>query len=335
MRALSPRFVPPACLLAPIAGCLLAPIASRAAPPPDPSGIFTVQVENDALTGTDRDYTAGERLAWTSPTGAVPDMLSGLGHALWGGGQQRVALGLTQSLFTPADTQIAPPDPHDRPYAGILLADAALIHDTDATRNVLDLGLGVIGSDAQGSEVQDGFHEVIGQNGNRGWGAQLPNQPVVELTAQRIWRLPVARPGDLEFDALPELTAAAGTWRIYGAAGGEFRLGQGLAADFGMPRIRPGMTGTDAYVAVRRFAWYIFVGAEGQAVAFDETLDGEPFTHTAHVAANPLVGEMEGGLAVMAWGMRISFVEVVQTQEFRGQTGGLFKFSSASVSMKF
>jgi hypothetical protein len=315
--------------------CLVAPIAVRAAPPPDPSSILTIQIENDAIAGTDRYYTAGERLAWTSPTGAVPGMLSGLGHALWGDGQQRVALGLSQSLFTPANTQIAPPDPHDRPYAGILLANATLIQDTDTTRNVLDLGLGVIGPDAQGNEVQNGFHTVLGDRSNRGWGSQLPNQAVIELTTERIWRLPVAQFGGLELDALPEVTAAAGTWRIYGGAGGEIRLGQGLASDFGAPRMRPGMTGTDAYMAVRPFAWYLFIGGEGQAVAFDETLEGEPFTHTSHVSANPLVGELEAGLVLMAGGVRISFVEVIQTQEFHGQQGGLFQFSSASLSVKF
>jgi len=177
--------------------CLAAPVTAGAAPPPDPSSTVTIQIENDATTGTDRYYTAGERLAWTSPTGAV------------------------------------------------------------------------------------------------------------------------------------------GTWRIYGVAGGDLRLGQGLASDFGAPRIQPGMTGADAYVAVRPFAWYVFFGVDGQAVAFDETLDGEPFRHTAHVSEDPLVGELEGGLVVIAWGTRINFVEVAQTQGFRGQTSGLFKFSSASISVKF
>jgi lipid A 3-O-deacylase len=147
--------------------------------------------------------------------------------------------------------------------------------------------------------------------------------------------VPLTHLDGLELDALPEVTAAAGTWRIYGGAGGEIRLGQGLASDFGAPRMRPGMTGTDAYMAVRPFAWYLFVGGEGQAVAFDETLEGEPFTHTRHVSANPLVGELEVGLVLMAGGVRISFVEVLQTQEFQHQQGGLFQFSSASLSVKF
>jgi hypothetical protein len=330
MRAL---LVWPVAVAAALTAAAVAP--ALAASPSDPSSILSIQVENDALTGTDRNYTSGVRLGWTSPTGAVPTPLAALGHGLLGDGQQRVALGLTQSLFTPADTQIAPPDPRDRPYAGILLADGALIQDTDASRTVLDLGLGVIGPAAQGSEVQDGFHTLIGDRTNRGWGSQLPNQPVVQLTARRTWRLPLARLGGLEVDALPEVTAAAGTWRIYGAAGGQIRIGQGLDADYGASRIRPGMTGTNAYTATRPIAWYIFIGGEGQAVLYDETLDGEPFAGTTHVSRVPFVGEMEAGIAVIAFGMRLSFTEVVQTQEFRGQTGGLFKFSTASLSVKF
>ena len=55
------------------------------------------------------------------------------------------------------------------------------------------------------------------------------------------------------------------------------RFGQGLQSDFGAPRVRPGLTGTDAYMATLPFAWYVFAGLDGQAVAWDETLDGLPF----------------------------------------------------------
>ncbi len=122
-------------------------------------------------------------------------------------------------MFTPRDTQISPPDPRDRPYAGPLLGNAALIHDTDRARSVLDLNVGVIGPAALGEEVQNGFHSLISQEPNKGWDSQLPNQPVLELLASRIWRLPVASVGPLEIDTLPTLTAGLGTWRVYGLAG--------------------------------------------------------------------------------------------------------------------
>jgi lipid A 3-O-deacylase len=308
---------------------------AHADPPPDPHRIVTLQVENDATAGTDRYYTSGLRLGYTTPTGGLPDGLARLGQALFGAGQQRLALGLSQLLFTPRNTQIAPPDPRDRPYAGLLLGNVALIHDTDRARSVIDLDLGVIGPAALGKQLQNGFHHLIGQGPNRGWGSQFPNQPVAEVLVSRVWRLPIASAGPLEFDALPTLTAGLGTWRVYGLAGGQVRMGQGLASDFGTPLIAPGLNGWDAYNATRPFAWYVFAGIDGQAVGFDETIDGEPFRSTPHVSRIPAIGEFQAGIAVMAFGLRISFTDVVRSREFHGQAGGPFQYGSASVSFKF
>ena len=318
-----------------LAACAsFAPIA-RAAPPDAAGGTITLRIENDALNGTDRYYTAGEHLGWTSAPGQVPDGIASLARALWGDGQQRIGLGLTQLLFTPENTQTIPPNPHDRPYAGLLLAGASLIEDSARTRNVLGLDLGVIGPAALGADVQNGFHTVLGETTTSGWSAQLPNQPVVELTGQRIWRLPLARPGRFEIDALPEVAAGLGTWRIYAETGAVLRFGQGLDADFGAPRSRPGLSGDDAYAPARRVSWYVFVGVDGQAVGWDETLNGEPFRNTRHVTIQPLLGEVEAGVSVIAFGVRASFVHVVQTQGFRHQRGGLFQFDSATISIPF
>ena len=321
-------------LLCLLAGVALTPMA-RAAQPAAANGVFTLRLENDALNGTDRYYTAGEHLGWTSAPGQVPDGLAALARRLWGPGRQRIALGLTQLLFTPENTQIIPPNPHDRPYAGLLLAGASLIEDNAHTRNVLGLDLGVIGPAALGADVQNGFHTVLGETTTSGWSAQLPNQPVVELTGQRLWRLPLARPGRFEIDAVPEVAVGLGTWRIYAETGAVLRFGQGLDADFGAPPNRPGLSGDDAYTPTRRISWYVFVGVDGQAVGWDETLNGEPFRATRHVTLQPLLGEVEAGVSVIAFGVRASFVHVVQTQSFRHQRGGLFQYDSATISIPF
>jgi hypothetical protein len=318
-----------AAVLVPLAG------AAHAASPPGNDGILTVRLENDALNGTDRYYTAGQHIGWTGPVGSVPGPLAQLGHWLWGEGSQRVGLGLTQLLFTPLDTQIAPPNPRDRPYAGLLLGGLSLIQDTPVRRDALELDLGVIGPAALGEQVQNGFHHLIGDTPNRGWHEQLPDQPVVELMARRIWRVRLGTVGPLGVDVLPQLAVAAGTWRVAATTGAVLRIGQGLGVDFGAPMNQPGMSGEDAYATGHRFAWYVFVGGNGQAVAWDETLQGEPFRTTAHVSARPVVGEFDAGVAVIIDGMRASFTHVVQTTTFRGEKGGVFQFDSVSLSIPF
>jgi hypothetical protein len=310
--------------------------AAVADPPADPNHTITIQLENDSTRPrSDNYYTSGERIAYTSPTGLVPSPLASLGNMLLGQGQQRFALELSQNIFTPRQDKLASPPLNDRPYAAVLLGTISLIQDTDATRTALALGLGVIGPDALGRQVQNGFHTLIGQGSIGGWSTQIGNQPVIQLTVDRTWRIPLAAIGPLETDVLPSVTAGAGTFRIYAQAGGTVRIGQGLQSDFGAPRIRPGLTGTDAYVQTQPFAWYFFAGVDGQAVAWDETLDGLPFASSRHVGRIPFVGEFQAGFTIMAWGIRLTAMQVLQSDEFRGQSNGLFQFSSASVSFKF
>jgi hypothetical protein len=314
-------------------------LAQAQAGPADTASIWTFQVENDAvstLKGTsDQYYTSGLRLGWTSGADAI-GAVAALGRSIWGDGTTRVSLELSQSLFTPRDTQLDPPNPLDRPYAGELLLTGGLIHDTSNTRDLVALSLGTIGPSALGEIVQNGFHDIIGDTPNRGWHYQIQDQPAVNLLLQRTWRLPVAQFGSIETDVLPAATAAGGDVRDYVQLGGVARIGQGLASDFGTARIEPGLNGSDAYSAVRPLAWYAFAGADGQAVGYDVSLDGSTFrTNTPSVHRIWDVGELEGGLAVLFYGFRVTYTQTWQTQEFRGAKAGLFNFGSLALSAKF
>ena len=311
--------------------------AAHPVPTPDPAIIITLQTENDLVGRTDRNYTAGLRLGITLPTGVMPDFVSRAGRAVMGPGSQRLSLDLSQTLFTPRITNAVRPNPNDRPYVAVLTSQFNLVHDTDDARTLLGLGLGVLGPAAQGEELQNGFHNLIGDPTAKGWGSQIRNMPVVQLVGARVWRLPLLENATpwVQMDVLPSASAAVGTWRDYGQLGVQVRFGQGLDSDFGTSRISPGLTGADAYTPTRELVWYVFVGADGQAVAFDATLDGNPFASGAHVHREPFVGELEAGLAVIYRGVRFSYTHVFQTQEFRGQRSGLFQFGSFTVAARF
>lgn len=316
-------------------GALWAGAARAQMPPSDPNAIVTFQLENDGLLqNSDKYYTSGLRLAYTGPTDVVPQTLADLDRAIWGDGRQRFSIDLQQLLFTSANTQAKPPLPGDRPYAGVLSVDANLIHDTDSARSIIGVSLGIIGPAALGDEVQNGFHALIGDTTNKGWGYQVPIQPVAEVSAERIWRVPLLQ-GPLEVDALPQVGAGLGTYRTYALAGAEIRIGQGLKSDFGPSRPLGGMTGGDAYTNVRPVAWYFFAGGDGQAVAYDATLNGSLFNGGPRVTSLPFVGEITAGAAILAYGMRFAFVHVSQTPEFIGQPAHFFNFDGFTISAKF
>jgi hypothetical protein len=307
--------------------------------PADTTSVWTLQDENASITSarvSDRYYVNGLRIGWTAPTDTfVPQAVAETGHTLWGDGRQRIAFDLTQSIFTPNDTQARVPDPHDRPYAGVLVGSFTLNQDADAWRSTLGLQLGLVGPGAGGQQIQNGFHDLIGQSHNLGWPAQIHNEPVLELLSQRVWRVPISPVGAFETDALPDFEVAAGNLRVYALTGAVLRLGQGLASDYGVARVRPGMTGSDAFTPTRDLAWYVFGGLDGQVVLHDITLDGNTFQNSAHVSRQPYVGEAELGFAVMYHGVRVTYTQVVQTQEFHGQHGGLHQVGSLALSARF
>lgn len=324
---------------------LLAAAPAMATPPQDPNSIWTLQVENDAvstLRGTsDQYYTSGIRAGWVSPTDALPAPLAILGQRVWGDGVQRISITLNQSIFTPRATQLVVPSPHDHPYEGQLLANFGLIHDTDTRRDFAAISLGVIGPSAAGENVQNGFHSLIGDTPNRGWGSQVPDEAAFNFLVQRTYRVPVAGfsapyAGGIGVDVLPSGKLAGGDVRTFAQLGAILRIGQGLDSDFGPSTSQYGQNGTDAYTATRPFAWYGFAGVDGQAVAHDASLQGDVFRqYSPHVSKKWDVGELSAGVAVMFRGLRVTYTQTFQTVQFNGQKGGLFNFGSLAVSTKF
>jgi lipid A 3-O-deacylase len=317
-----------------------------ASAPADDTSVWTLQGENDSIggigrrRGTDSYYSNGFRIGWVSPPRLVPETLKGLATTLWGAGEARLAIDLSHQIYTPFRTQQRNPLLTDRPYAGVLMANFGLMQDGTTqtgydTRSTLVLGLGIVGPGALGEEVQNGFHELISQRRALGWATQLKNEPLIQITSERTWRIPVASLGPFETDALPSFTASVGNLRAYLQTGVSIRLGQGLQSDFGATRMRPGMTGGDYYRPVRPFAWYIFLGADGRAVGRDLTLEGNSFESSRSVRKVPFVGELQGGLAILAYGVRLTYTHSLTTQEFRGQRGGLHQVGSLALSVRF
>jgi Uncharacterized protein conserved in bacteria (DUF2219) len=151
----------------------------------------------------------------------------------------------------PASTQFTIPDPRDRRYGGLLLGNLSLLSDTDRSRSVLMLIIGLVGPGAGAKDLQNGFHSLIGQQVVKDWNSQIPDTPATELLSGRTWRLHIAEFGALETDALSSLTAPVGDVRDYAQVGVTFRTSQGLNSDFGVSRPRPGLSGEDAYVQTR------------------------------------------------------------------------------------
>lgn len=322
------------------AAATLAATAAGAQSPPvlDQASIWTISGENDSIStipgGSDKYYTSGLRLGWTSGANQAPNFVSEYATGFWGSGITRASFEISQQIFTPSNTLRTRPNPSDRPVAAYLAATFGVLHDTSDRRDIVAVSLGVIGPWALGRQVQNGFHELIHERINQGWGGQGSNEPAVEVLASRTWRRAIAHFGGVEADVLPAATIGIGTVRDYAQAGAVFRVGQHLDADFGVARIRPGVSGGDAFSATDHVPWYVFAGVNGQVVARDALLNGNIFSRSPGVRHNWLVGEMQAGIAIIWRGTRISYTQTWQTASFKGQKGGLFNFGSLTASFQ-
>jgi hypothetical protein len=318
-------------------------LAQTIAPPTPPRGdsrgSLTISYENDLLAGTDRYYTSGAQLAWRSASTELPGVLRWLDgqlDRLIGPGEVRWGFGLGHSIYTPRDTLTPRPDPTDRPYAGHLYGALVLQRDEGNALSTLEFQAGVVGPSALGEFLQNNVHDIIRDDSANGWDRQLKDEPALNLVFERTMRTPALRLGGIELDLLPSTTLAVGNVSTYAGAGLALRIGQGLEADYGAPRIRPALVGSQFFQPRQDFGWYGFIGGQGRAVLRDIFLDGNSWRDGGpSVDKRPLVGDLSAGLVVHWHGIRLAYSQVVRSEEFYGQRGGAQSFGSIGLTARF
>jgi lipid A 3-O-deacylase len=330
----------PACLALGLA-CISMDVAhAQSAPPkPEEKGVFSVVVENDLFTHTDRGYTSGVRASWVTAPDDTPQWAVNFARQLplfAGWGVVRTEYAIQQAIFTPRDTDLAIPDPNDRPYAGSLSASFGLIGETGPLLDQLSLSVGVVGPASLARQAQKLVHDVLGEDSPRGWNYQLRNEPTIQLRYQRSWRALAAYAfnSDYGIDVTPHAGIALGNMYTFANGGVTFRIGKDLQQDYGPPRVGPSVPGAGYFVPRTKFGWYFFAGVEGRAVARNIFLDGNSFVDSAHVSKRVFVADVQGGLAMTYDRLRLSYTQVWRSKEFYGQETPE-KFGAITASLRW
>lgn len=332
-----------------MAGCASLPVAAHA----DEYGRLAVIEENDGLLpdGRDRHYTQGAMIAYLSPTLKPEDFAVGLFDGLGGvspffqaglGVQRKFSVVVGQSIFTPQRYHEPVPDPRDRPFAGYLYTGGSFLQDTNGVMlENLELLAGVVGPDSFAKEAQQKFHSLAGFNNRNldlGYRYQLRNEPGFMLTYERKWRTYQTSFFGIQGEVIPEAGVTAGNVMTYAAAGATFRVGQNLNVDYGIPRVRPALSGTpwfDASRLTQDFGWYLFAGVEGRAVAHNIFLDGNTAVDSRSVDKKILVGDFSTGASLFwrDW-VKLDFSFTARTKEFRTQHQA-DHFGGANLAFRF
>jgi lipid A 3-O-deacylase len=161
-------------------------------------GTISFYFENDAFAGTDRYYTNGTKLGWTSPDLRKYDeahyrrpylpLIDDIPFVQDEAFQKNLFLTIGQNIYTPDNTEAMGPVIGDRPYAGWLYGGIGVIWQNDRVRNSLIMNLGVVGPWSYAEATQQFVHEILGDRSPNGWDNQLRNELGVVLTYERTWR---------------------------------------------------------------------------------------------------------------------------------------------------
>ncbi len=296
----------------------------------DHGPVFTFIEENDLFVKTDRHYTQGIKLSYFHGDDVLPlgsrrlyEALPQLGLTSKVG---RLGYAVGQNIYTPADITNRMSMPDDRPYAGWLYVGGILQRrgwsfDERLTQDDLALELGVIGPWALGGEAQTWVHQFRSFDLPRGWKYQIKNEPGIRVKMSRAVRLFEFEQDDFGFDFTPRVGTSLGNVETSFRAGGMVRVGYHLPDDFGYHTIDSLATTSGGVSKSRRtgLSAYVFAGAEGRAVVYNETLDGDLYHDSHSVQREWFVADTLIGFAVGLDWLEIGYSHTFRSPEYRRQ----------------
>ena len=313
---------------------------------------FTFYYENDFLSGTDRDYTSGLKLTWSTP---YTDDVPGANWPFWvsplmdrlpfvndPARKRAFSLSFGQEIYTPDDSERVDLIVDDRPYAGLTYLAVGFHSKALRKHHTWEMNVGILGPASLAEDAQKFIHKINGANDPQGWDHQLKNEVTFDAVYETQWRLkPPGFPQTFSYDLIPHLGVRVGTVKIYANAGGELRFGWDLPEDFGNCSIRAGCVINNTFEKQnsrtsrpKKVGIHFFVAADGRIVLRDIFLDGNTFRDSHSVDKEPLVADLSTGISVRYGTIKMTYAYIYRTKQFETQDDNQ-AFSSLSISWLF
>lgn len=300
---------------------------------------FTLHWENDAFVGTDRDYTNGFKLTWSTsyewdqsashlPRWSYP-FIDRLPFVNDSSTRRAVSVSLGQDIYTPEDTDRSDLIVADRPYAGWIYL-AAGFHNISGNRKASwGLTLGVLGPLSLAEDTQKVVHDLLDADRAQGWDNQLENELTVDLAFESQWRgLRSREVSRFGYDLIPHLGGRIGTTNISANAGVEMRFGWNLPNNFGSCPIRVGCEANGAnngpgggFINADKTGLHFFTAIDGKVIFRDIYLDGNTFRSSHSVDKKPFVADFMAGIVWRYKNIKVTHSYVYRSKQFKRQTG--------------
>lgn len=240
----------------------------------------SVTLDNDLFVGKDRGYTNGFYVSLYD-TGDMFDRI--VNHRFWVtplmwsmpkdeiiGAVNAYKIG--QTLSTPSDINIVVPGENELPYSSLLAFTNSYITVKPAYADMVSTSIGIVGPAALGEETQKLVHRFLGSDEPQGWGTQLENELVFQLSRGRTWRAWVSESGHLDF--LPNAEFAVGTISSAVIAGITVRYGRDLDSSYATTLLNSSRTANPSAV---NGGWYVYGGIQAGYTFNQVFTDGNTF----------------------------------------------------------
>jgi hypothetical protein len=312
---------------------------------------FTLYWENDAFGGTDRDYSNGLKMTWSTSYGIanqeaiLPEWGSKFANNLpfvnEPGASRAISISLGQDMYTPEDYSRTELIIDDRPYAGYLYISTGFHDKTGNRKTTWEFQLGVVGPLSLAEENQNLSHKILGAKKFEGWKNQLHNEPAIKAIYETQWlSFSSDHRQGLNYDLIPHLGFSAGNVSIYLNAGAELRFGLNLPANFGSCPIRGGCATNSAFItddsrSPKGFrGWHLFAAFDGRTVFHDIFLDGNTFQESHSVDRELWIADLSFGVVFEYSQTLLTYSYIYRTKQFASQNNEQI-FGSISVSWTY
>ncbi len=261
--------------------------------------------DNDSRSGTlfrdaDRHYTSGIGLSGAVRTQEKRGFARWMDSLTFEAERQAVGIATGHLLFTPEDLTRTDVIRNDRPYAAYAYGGVFLQRQRGDHFEHLELDLGIVGPSALGEEVQTSIHENFAGELPRGWDNQIPDEPSIQATYRRKWRLGEhgrrIQDGEWDWEVIPHVALTLGTLQRHFETGATLRAGWNLPDDFGPGRLGEPISATGLPV-MEQATIYGFTAVAVRIVEFNAFVEGSQFNESHGVSAETFVGEFRVGVS--------------------------------------
>lgn len=327
--------------------CLLSPAAVPGIMEAWSGDTITFVLENDQFANriSDKYYTQGGKITWLSS--CPPDKTGSFQQYFFhildrtlpadARASRFTSFSLGQMIFTPDELKQSGLDGEERPYAGFSFFSAAVHRAGAGKLDTLEIVVGLAGRHSYAEDVQKVFHQWFNSSEPQGWHHQLHDEPVLNISLDRKWKLIRMGASGPGFDFIPRAGLSVGNALTEAGAGAQVRLGWNLPDDYGTYLIMFGSESnvpekTQTAAARTNCGIHVLAGVNGRAVLRNIFLDGNTFRDSHSVDKRHFVADVVWGIVFQIKKVKLSYLYAYRTKEYKSQS---LSHSFGSVSIAF